>query len=222
MEDAMKLLPLDHAVASREMIELLIEDPSEVEIFEEIARANTHRPEILRLLLEHDNTPAEVRNFIAGALSLPAVQPRETAQAKQTKKESLTQRIQKQSVSARIQLALKGGREIRGILARDPNKEVVLSVLENGKISESEVEMMARSRQSFEDALRKIAKNKEWMKKYAVVFALVNNPKTPPGISVPHVIDLKVKDLAMLEKNKNVAEAVRSTAKRLLLVRKPR
>jgi hypothetical protein len=222
MEDVMKLLPLDHSAASREMIELLIEDPSETEIYEEIARANTHRPEILMLLFEHENTPAEVRKFVAGALSLPAVQPRETAQAKELKKESLTQRIQKQSVSARIQLALKGGREIRGILARDPNKEVVLSVLENGKITESEVEMMARSRQSFEDALRKIAKNKEWMKKYAVVFALVNNPKTPPGISVPHVTDLKVKDLAILEKNKNVAEAVRSTAKRLLQVRKPR
>jgi hypothetical protein len=222
MKDNIKLVPLDHSVASREMIELLIEDPSEMEICEEIARANPNRPEILLLLLEHKNTPVEVRNLIAGVLSLSSVQPRETAKAKELEKESLTQRIQKQSVSARTQLALKGGREIRGILARDPNKEVVLSVLENGKITESEVEMMARSRQSFEDALRKIAKNKEWMKKYAVVFALVNNPKTPPGISVPHVTDLKVKDLAILEKNKNVAEAVRSTAKRLLQVRKPR
>jgi hypothetical protein len=204
------------------MIELLVEDPSEMGICDEIARANTNRPEILLLLLEHKNTPAEVRDFIAGVLSLSSVQAREAAKAKELEKESLTQRIQKQSVSAKIQLALKGGREIRGILARDPNKEVVLSVLENGKITESEVEMIARSRQSFEEALRKIAKNKEWMKKYAVVFALVTNPKTPPGISVPHVTDLKVKDLAILEKNKNVAEAVRSTAKRLIQVRKPR
>jgi hypothetical protein len=222
VEDNIKLMPLDHSVASREMIELLVEDPSEMGICDEIARANTNRPEILLLLLEHKNTPAEVRDFIAGVLSLSSVQPREAAKAKELEKESLTQRIQKQSVSARIQLALKGGREIRGILARDPNKEVVLSVLENGKITESEVEMIARSRQSFEEALRKIAKNKEWMKKYAVVFALVTNPKTPPGISVPHVTDLKVKDLAILEKNKNVAEAVRSTAKRLIQVRKPR
>jgi hypothetical protein len=222
VEDNSKLMPLDHSVASREMIELLVEDPSEMGICDEIARANTNRPEILLLLLEHKNTPAEVRDFIAGVLSLSSVQPREAAKAKELEKESLTQRIQKQSVSARIQLALKGGREIRGILARDPNKEVVLSVLENGKITESEVEMIARSRQSFEEALRKIAKNKEWMKKYAVVFALVTNPKTPPGISVPHVTDLKVKDLAILEKNKNVAEAVRSTAKRLIQVRKPR
>jgi hypothetical protein len=221
MEDA-KLLPLDHSVASREVIELLIEDSSEAEIYGEIARANTHRPDILQLLLEHDNTPEEVRGFIAEKLSLPAVKPRAAAQAKEARRESLTQRIQKLNVSARIQLALKGGREIRGILARDSNKEVVMSVLENGKITESEVEMMARSRQSFEDALRRIAKNKEWMKKYAVVLALVNNPKTPPGISVTHVMDLKVKDLAILEKNKNVAEAVRSASKRLLQTRKPK
>jgi hypothetical protein len=222
MDDAVKLLQIDHSVASREVLEVLIEDPSEPEIYGEIARANSHRPEILRLLLEHPDTPEEVMDFIADALSLPSVQPNEGAKPKEMRKESLTQRIQRLNVSARIQLALKGGREIRGILARDSNKEVVMSVLENGKITESEVEMMAKSRQSFEDALRRIAKNKEWMKKYAVVFALVNNPKTPPGISVAHVMDLKVKDLSILEKNKNVAEAVRSAAKRLLQVRKPR
>jgi hypothetical protein len=221
MEDA-KLLPFDHAVASREVIEVLIEDPTEIGVYEEIARANTHRPDILQLLLQHDNTPKEVKDFITDKLSLAAAKLAAAAKEKETRKESLTQRIQKLNVSARIQLALKGGREIRGILARDSNKEVVLSVLENGKVTESEVEMMAKSRQSFEDALRRIAKNKEWMKKYAVVLALINNPKTPPGISVTHVMDLKVKDLTMLEKNKNVAEAVRSAAKKLLQVRRPK
>ncbi len=222
MEEDLKLLPLDHSVASGEVIEVLIEDPSEPEIYKEIAVANTHRPEILRLLLEHDNTPGEVRNFIIERLSVPVIQQRKAARPMETRKESLTQRIQKLNVSARIQLALKGGREIRGILARDSNKEVVMSILENGKITESEVEMMAKSRQSFEDAIRKIARNKEWMKKYSVVFALVTNPKTPPGISISHVMDLKVKDLVILEKNKNVAEAVRSAAKKLLQARRPR
>ncbi len=222
MEDAVKLLPLDHSVASREVIEVLLDDPSEPEICEEIARANTHRPEILRLVFEHDNTPEEVRSLIAGMLSVPVVRRGEAAKAKEIRRESLTQRMQRLNVSARIQLALKGGREIRGILARDPNKEVALGVLENGKITESEIEMIARSRQSFEDSLRKIAKNKEWMKKYAVVLALVTNPKTPPGISVGHVMGLKVKDLAILEKNKNVAEVVRSAAKKLLQARRPR
>jgi hypothetical protein len=228
MEDTQKLIPLDYSSASQEILEILLGDSSELEIFDEIAKANLHRPEILRLILENPDTPDEVRKFVEEHLSLPAqaslamVKAEKIKEAKEARATSLTTKIQSLSISARIQLALKGGREIRGILARDSNKEVMLSVLENGKITESEIEMIARNRQVMEEALRRISRNKEWMKKYAIVFAIVTNPKTPPGISVTHVMDLKTKDLVVLEKNKNVCEAVRSATKRLLAVRKPK
>jgi hypothetical protein len=48
----------------------------------------------------------------------------------------------------------------------------------------------------------------------------VTNPKTPPGISVVLVNELKTRDLAILEKNKNVIEGVRATAKKILRARK--
>ncbi len=228
MEDTQKLIPLDYSIASQEILEILLGDSSELEIFDEVAKANLQRPEILRLILENPDTPDEVRKFVEERLSLPAqtslamVKAEKAKEAKEARATSLTTKIQSLSISARIQLALRGGREIRGILARDSNKEVMLSVLENGKITESEIEMIARNRQVMEEALRRISRNKEWMKKYAIVFALVTNPKTPPGISVTHVMDLKTKDLVILEKNKNVCEAVRSATKRLLSVRKPR
>jgi hypothetical protein len=96
----------------------------------------------------------------------------------------------------------------------------MLSVLENQKITETEVEMIARARSVPEEALRIISKNREWLKNYAITFALVTNPKTPPGISVTLISGLKVKDLVILEKNKNVPELIRSSAKRLVSVRK--
>lgn len=228
MEDTLKLIALDYSNTSQEILEILLGDSSELEIFDEVAKANLHRPEILRLILENPDTPDEVRRFVEERLSLPAqaslamVKAEKIKEAKEARATSLTTKIQSLSISARIQLALKGGREIRGILARDSNKEVMLSVLENGKITESEIEMIARNRQVMEEALRRISRNKEWMKKYAIVFAIVTNPKTPPGISVTHVMDLKTKDLVILEKNKNVCEAVRSATKRLLAVRKPK
>ncbi len=224
-EQPQLLIGLDFSIASQEVIEVLIEDASETGVFDEIARANTQRPEILKLLAEHPNTPEEVKKFIAGVLHLPALPPTDLVKAEKAREvraESLIQKIQRLSVSARIQLALKGGREIRGILSRDPNKQVSLNVLENGKITESEIEMIAKSRQSLEDALRRIAKNREWMKNYSILFALVTNPKTPPGMSIGFVSELKTKDLILLEKNKNVAEAVRSAAKRVLQIRKPK
>ena len=223
-EDEKLRIGLDFALASQDVIEILIDDIEDPALFDEIARANVHRPEILTMLMEHPDTPAEVRKFISETMHLPVLQKKKEHIEKEpeSKHESLTTKIQKLTISARIQLAMKGGREIRGILARDSNKEVMLSVLENGKITDSEIELLAKSRSALEEALRRISKNREWMKNYAVVLALVNNPKTPPGISVTHVSDLRTKDIVVLERNKGVAEAVRSAAKKLLNVRKPK
>ena len=228
MEDTQKLIPLDYSAVSQELLEVLLSDSSEPGIFEEIARANMNRPEILRIILENPDTPEGARTFAEQRLSLPAkaslsmINVEKAKESREARAVSLTTRIQSLSISARIQLALKGGREIRGILARDSNKEVMLSVLENGKITESEVEMIARNRQAIEEALRRISKNREWMKNYAVLHAFVTNPKTPPGIAVTFVTSLKTKDLVILEKNKNVSEAVRSVTKKLLSARKPK
>ncbi len=225
MENPEILIGLDLSVASREVIEILIEDASGPDIFDEIARANQSRQDILELLFNYPDTPEEVKTYISGMLQLPAKPAVRTVaehKPKEARPQNLLQKIQSLSVGERLQLARKGGREIRSILVKDSNKQVMLSVLENQKITESEVEMIARSRSVYEDALRTISKNREWLKNYAITFALVTNPKTPPGISVTLISGLKVKDLVLLEKNKNVPELIRSSAKRLLTVRKPR
>jgi hypothetical protein len=224
-KDPKILIGLDLSVASREVIEILIEDASEPDIFDEIARANQNRQEILELLLHYSDTPEEVKSFINGMLRVPVKSSAKTVteqRPRQAKPQNLLQKIQSLNVGERIQLALKGGKEIRTILIKDSNKQVILSVLDNQKITDSEIEMIARSRSVPEDALRTISKNREWLKCYAIAYALVTNPKTPPGISVTLVSTLKLKDLLLLEKNKNVPELVRSAAKRLLAVRKPK
>ena len=225
MEDPKILLGIDLSVASSDVLEILIEDSSEPDIFDEIARANKNRHEILELLYQHPNVPEQVKSFISGILQLTAhtsAVKSEVYRSKEFKTQNLLQRIQALSVGERLQLALKGGRETRSILVKDTNKEVMLSVLENQKITESEIELIARSRSVPEEAFRKISKNREWLKNYAIIFALVTNPKTPPGIAVTLVSSLKIKDLVILEKNKNVPELVRGAAKRLVSSRKPK
>ena len=54
------------------------------------------------------------------------------------------------------------------------------------------------------------------MKNYSIKLALINNPKTPIGISMPFVASLKKKDLQQIEKNKNVPEGVRAMAKKMI------
>lgn len=225
MDADQRLIELDLSHVSTDVVSVLIDDVSDTTIFGDIARANTGRPEILELLLDCPDTPPDVRDLIAGTVSLPVVRKAHDLRAEKTKEprhESLMQKIQRLNVSERIQLALKGGREIRGILARDPNKQVVLSVLENGKITESEVELITKNRSTVEDVLRRISKNREWMKKYAILYALITNPKTPAGIAVTFVSSLKTRDLALLQRNKNVPEAVRIASKKLYIARKQR
>jgi len=234
-----RAIGLDLSLTSADVIEILLEDSSDNNIFNEVLHANKHRPEILQLLYNHPNTPEDVKIQTAELLNLPVVQksyvPKAsggevTAEAKfktppemeEKKKESLLVKIQRLPVPKRRLLALRGGREIRSILIKDTNKDVVLSVIENPKITESEIEMIARQRTIPEEALRMIASNREWIKSYSIIHALVTNPKTPPGIAVGLVSNLKTKDLELIEKNRNVSEAVRAAAKRLLQVRKPR
>ncbi|NJD56551.1 MAG: hypothetical protein FIA94_09135 [Nitrospirae bacterium] len=225
MEEPKILIGLDLSVASKDVLEILIDDASDPALFQEIARANTGRPEILRLLYEHPDTPEDVRNSLTEALHVPApssTQVAKTERPREVRAQNILQKIQTLTVSERVQLAMKGGREVRGILIKDTNKEVMLSVLDNQKITDTEIEMIARNRSISDEALRRIAKNREWLKTYAIVLALVTNPKTPPGISVGLVGDLKTKDLIILERNKNVPEVIRSAAKRLLSSRKPK
>ncbi|MBI4709610.1 MAG: hypothetical protein HY759_00610 [Nitrospirae bacterium] len=137
------------------------------------------------------------------------------------KTQTLLQKIQSLKVGEKIQLAMKGGREIRSILVRDSSKEVVSAVLENQKISDSEIELITKQKTSSEEVLRIISKKKEWLKKYSILYALVTNPKTPPGAALSNIRHIKTKDLGMISKNKSVTEAVRAAAKKILAERTP-
>ncbi len=218
-----KLLELDLSSSPKEVIELLIEDVSDPSVFEEIVKANMNRPEILKLLLDSPSTPESVRKQAAEVLQVPARSPREIEKVKKPpdmRSQTIYQKIQGLKFSDKRLLALRGGRDVRSVLIKDPNKELSLTVLENPKITETEIELIAKSRTSSDEAIRKIIKKREWMKSYPIILAIVSNPKTPAGIGISLLSGLKTKDLSSLEKNKNIPEAIRSAAKTLLRGRK--
>jgi len=218
-----KLLELDLSSSPREVIELLIEDVSDPSVFEEIVKANINRPEILKLLLDTPSTPESVRKQAAEVLQVPAKSPREIEKVKKPpdmRSQTIYQKIQGLNFSDKRLLALRGGRDVRSVLIKDPNKELSLTVLENPKITETEVELIAKSRSTSDEAIRKIIKKREWMKSYPIILAIVSNPKTPAGVGISLLSGLKTKDLSSLEKNKNIPEAIRSSAKTLLRGRK--
>ena len=115
----------------------------------------------------------------------------------------------------RMKLAMKGTREQRAALVRDPNKLVAAAVLSSPKLTESEIEAFTKMGNVSEDVLRVIGHNRGWLKNYGVVLGLCRHPKTPPAISMQLVHRLNEKDLKMLAIDRNVQEGLRVLARKI-------
>jgi hypothetical protein len=120
------------------------------------------------------------------------------------------------SILDRMKLAMKGTREQRQTLIRDPNKMVSAAVLSSPKLTESEIESFARMGNVSEDVLRTIGMNRSWTKNYSVIAALARNPKTPPAISLNLVGRLNERDMKVITLDRNVPEALRLAARKFL------
>jgi hypothetical protein len=125
-------------------------------------------------------------------------------------------RVRNLTVRQKIRLALAGSKEIRAVLIRDANREVVHSVLQSPKITLGEVEGFAAMRSVAEDVLRQISASKTWTRSYALIHNLAQNPKTPVMIAQRVMIRLLTKDLTGISRNRELSEAVRRHAERLL------
>jgi hypothetical protein len=134
-------------------------------------------------------------------------------------RESTLKKIAALTVAQRMALAMKGTREERAILIRDPNKIVGVAVLSSPKINEAEVETIAKMTSLSEELLRMIAFSRAWTKNYGVIHALVKNPKTPVAIAINFLSRLSEKDLRGISANRNVSDALRITARKKIVIK---
>lgn len=123
-------------------------------------------------------------------------------------------------VPVRLRLARGAPRALRGILLRDPNPQVAVQVLRANPVSDQEIEQICHSRTVVEEVLEEILRQRSWMARYQVVVALAHNPRTPLGAAVKLVSRLSVRDLRILSRDHNAADAVRATATRLYKIKR--
>jgi hypothetical protein len=229
-------LPLDVEHCSPIALRSIILDPrTPASLLDRIAQAYADDEELLRDLVLCPNLDEttlafialtasdEIKTFIAQKRVIEVISgdhPIETEVPGQKKKLNLTQMITKMSPSQKIKLALTGAKEARGMLIRESSKTIALSVLANPRITIGEVEFFAKSTNLSEDVIRKIGTHAEWTRKNTVVSALVTNPKTPVGISLPFIPRLPDRELGILEKSRSVPEAVRTAARNRLIKKK--
>jgi hypothetical protein len=126
------------------------------------------------------------------------------------------QKIAAMSPAQRLARAMKGTREERAILVRDPNRIVAVAVLSSPKISEAEVEHIAKMANVSEDILRIIGHTRVWVKKYSIVSALTKNSKTPLGVSLTLLPRLLEREIKALSTDRNIPETLRVAARKRL------
>ncbi|HEY7475447.1 MAG TPA: hypothetical protein VH679_10580 [Vicinamibacterales bacterium] len=183
----------------------------------------------LKSFLARDDVPAEIRQFFGERSITPAAEAdrlpdhERLLESEPTSEESEEEQQQENaplanlSILERIKLAMKGSREQRQALIRDPNKMVSAAVLSSPKLTESEIESFARMANVSEDVLRTIGMNRTWTKNYSVISALTRNPKTPPAISLNMVGRLNERDIKTITIDRNVPEALRLAARKFLV-----
>jgi len=133
--------------------------------------------------------------------------------------QSLYNQILHMTVGERIKLALKGNREARAILIRDPNRLIQRFVLQNPRVTDDEIAAVARNRNTDAELLRRIGEHKSWPRNYQVRLGLVTNPKTPMATALHLVSSLTERDIRFLAKSKNVSATVVAQARRIIFQR---
>jgi hypothetical protein len=223
------------------LLALLVDDPDV-----EVRAAAEHSiaaipPAPLAAVLARSDTPAELVRFFAGRGITPVPGPETSAvedeapllqasadewdtiadvpegDAAVEPGQAITQQIQQMNVVERVRAAMKGSREVRALLIRDPNKMVSSAVLSSPKLTNAEVESFAKMANVAEDVLRAIGQNRAWVKNYGVAASLARNPKTPVAMSMNLMQRLIERDVRSLSIDRNVPEALRLAARKRLV-----
>jgi hypothetical protein len=186
--------------------------------------------ESLTTFLAKSDVPIGVREFFADRGVFPAEMPAlsgddpllDTEHAEivpeeesgEQSRDSLIQQLATMGFTDRLKAAMKGSREMRAILIRDPNKMISAAVLSSPKLNDAEIEGFARMTNVSEEVLRIIASNRAWTKNYSVIVGLTKNPKTPLALSLNLMSRLIERDVDALSKDRNIPESLRSAARR--------
>jgi hypothetical protein len=132
---------------------------------------------------------------------------------------SIAAQVAQLSVPEKVELAVKGNREVRRILSRDASSMVARAVIGSPKVTEDDIISYAASSLTHEDVLRFIAEGRQWTANRLVISALVQNPRTPPPAAIRFLKSYQTSELRVLSQNRSLSAVVRQEARRLLAQR---
>jgi hypothetical protein len=197
------------------------------ELMQDLDRLSSNRA-LTAALMESSSLAAEQRQQLEELLTDKVESGKAYAEAvaeidaTSEERATLLQRLAGMRVVERVQLALKGNREERMALIRDPCKVVQRAVLQSARLTDREVETFSSMASLTDEVLRIIATSRNFRKNYSVVINLMNNSKTPLDITLHMLPNITAPDLKKLASNRNIPETLRTAAARLQMQRSQR
>jgi len=166
--------------------------------------------EALEALLRNPAVPPTKHPTIVGQIEIAKKRDAEGP------KKNLLLRIKDLPVGQKLALAKKGNKDVRMILIKDSNEMVALAAAGSPRITDGEILAVALMRDVSDKILRYIANNRKYRQNKQIVLALLNNPKTPVGVSLGLGLQaLTDRELDDLVKNRNIPGAVSRAAKQI-------
>jgi hypothetical protein len=206
---------------------ILVDDPDPEVLAAARATVEALPRDPLALFLGRTDVPTDMREYFAarGVAAVPGVasgdEPLVDVVAEDQAEEGgepaekgTLARLAGLPVMQKVKVAMRGTREERAVLIRDPNRLVAAAVLSSPKLTENEVEGIARMANVGEEVLRIIGSNRAWVKNYTIAAGLARNPKTPIAMSMHLLQRLTDRDVKMLASDRNVPEPVRIAARK--------
>jgi hypothetical protein len=195
------------------------------EIREEFFEKEDRRKEAERLRQEEEAASAPMELTPEEQAEVDAAKAEDGGQTSMSEEEfkalltegAIHRKITTMTVSEKIKLAYSGGREERRILIGDANKLVGMAVLKSRGITLPEVEAICSMRHVSDEIFRTITARREWIRKGAIILALVKNPKVPLAISLPLVKNVPLRDLRNISRDPNLAEGLRIMSRKALV-----
>lgn len=121
-----------------------------------------------------------------------------------------------ESLGERKQAARTRDRDLIDRLLRDHDPAVIGLLLENPRLVERDVVLVAARRPQNDAVLRLLARHKRWSSRYPVRKALAANPYTPVEIAMPLLPTLLRQDLRFIVEAGTLLDVVLVEARRLL------
>lgn len=129
----------------------------------------------------------------------------------------IDQMIREMTIPQKIKLALFGNKTARAFLLRDNStKTIPLLVLKNPRITETEINEIAKNTTVDEQVLRALAGDSTWMRNYSMKLSIVSNPKVPVDVALKWVKHIQQRDLRRLSRSKNLSQVVVAQCRKLL------